>query len=242
MTSHELFDEHASRPDGTDARLSGAAAEPAGRRAGRGSVGDERPDLNLSVTAVVLAGGTSRRFGGAHDDKLDVSLGARSVLDSTLASLPTSWPVIVVGPPRAISREQVTWVQEDPPLGGPVAALARALDVSTGEWIALVAGDTPRGGHALPALLDAALTMRATSTSCLDGAVAVVDVRRQPLLAVYRADALAAACEAIGNPDGASMRAMLASLALAETPVDPGDARDVDTVDDLAFHRARGAS
>lgn len=212
--------------------------EPLGDRAPR----PDRPDSAPPVTAVVLAGGTSRRFGGAHDDKLDAPLGARSLLEATLASLPTSWPVIVVGPPRAVTHRQVTWVQEDPPLGGPAAALARALDVAAGEWIAVLAGDTPRGGHALPDLLDAALTARTTSTPGSDGAVAVVDGHRQPLLAVYRADALIAACRAVGDPAGASMRALLASLDLIETPVDPRDARDVDTVDDLAFHRARGAS
>ena len=53
------------------------------------------------VTVVVLAGGTSRRFGS---DKLAAPLGGSTVLDTVLGSLPPQWPVVVVGPPRDCRR------------------------------------------------------------------------------------------------------------------------------------------
>jgi molybdenum cofactor guanylyltransferase len=66
------------------------------------------------VTVVVLAGGTSRRFGS---DKLAAPLAGTTVLDVLLGSLPAQWPLVVVGSERPVVRE-VRWVGEDPP-GAP---------------------------------------------------------------------------------------------------------------------------
>ena len=91
------------------------------------------------VTAVVLCGGTGRRFGG---DKTRADLGGASVLDRLLAGIPADWPVLCVGERRPTARA-VTWLREDPPGGGPVAALAAALPrVDTPVLVAL-GGDMP---------------------------------------------------------------------------------------------------
>ena len=66
------------------------------------------------VTVVVLAGGTSRRFGS---DKLAAPLGGSTVLDTVLGSLPSKWPVVVVGPPRECDRP-VTWTPRSPRAAG----------------------------------------------------------------------------------------------------------------------------
>ena len=91
------------------------------------------------VTVVVLAGGTSRRFGS---DKLDARLRGLTVLGSVVGSLPARWPVVVVGPPRDCGRA-VTWTREDPPGGGPLAGVAAGVDVVQTEIVAVVAGDMP---------------------------------------------------------------------------------------------------
>ena len=72
---------------------------------------------------VVLAGGESRRFGS---DKLAADLDGRTLLDATLASVPAGLPVVVVGPARPVRRD-VRFVREDPPGGGPAAALVAGL-------------------------------------------------------------------------------------------------------------------
>ena len=76
-------------------------------------------------SVVVLAGGGSVRFG---TDKLAEPLGAPdgpTVLDALITSLPPV-DVVVVGPERTSPRP-VRWVLEDPPGGGPAAALVAGL-------------------------------------------------------------------------------------------------------------------
>ena len=65
------------------------------------------------VTAVVLCGGTGRRFGG---DKTQALIDGVPVLDHVVGQLPPSWPVVCVGPARP-TVAPVTWVREEPPGG-----------------------------------------------------------------------------------------------------------------------------
>ena len=183
---------------------------------------------------VVLAGGGSRRLGY---DKISARLGDTTVLDHLLDGLVGALPgvpLVGVGPPRA-TRQAVTWVREDPPGGGPVAGLARALqelapdDGPDDGWLAVVAGDQPFAAQAVAVLAERAGRADADAVLALD------DDRPQPLLGVYRVGALRAA---IGN-DAAdrSVRSVARVLRVVEVPVPPGAARDVDTADDLAAAR-----
>ena len=95
------------------------------------------------VAAVVLCGGTSRRFGGV--DKTAQTLGSGTVLDSLLDALPPDWPVTCVGVPRPTVRP-VSWTREDPPLGGPVAGIAAGLGTVEAPIVVVVAGDQPLAG------------------------------------------------------------------------------------------------
>jgi molybdopterin-guanine dinucleotide biosynthesis protein A len=99
----------------------------------------------MSVTALVLCGGSSRRLGR---DKLAEPLGPSTVLDVTLAGLPGGLPIVAVGPQRPTERP-VTWTAEHP--AGPcAAALAAALleDAS----LDAVAATTGVGGPPNPLL------------------------------------------------------------------------------------------
>ena len=168
---------------------------------------------------VVVAGGRSTRFGS---DKLTL------VLDRTLAGLPARWPVIAVGPRRATMRH-VTWVREDPPLGGPLAAVGAGIGAVPAEVdpVLVVAGDMPGAGAAVAALIDA----------CSDGvdAATVLDAAgyRQPLLACYRAAPLRRTLARLVPLADRPARLLLDGLAIADVPDRWNAAHDVDTPADL---------
>lgn len=97
--------------------------------------------------AIVLAGGTGRRMGGAS--KPDVIVAGRRMLDHVLDELAAQKvPAVVVGPPDLDvpldSPTGVTLVREDPPLGGPAAGIAAGYAAGiTGHPPHLPTGDSP---------------------------------------------------------------------------------------------------
>jgi molybdenum cofactor guanylyltransferase len=188
----------------------------------------------VGIAVVVLAGGSSRRWGGR--DKTAVLLGGVPVLEHAVRGLASAASadmadVVVVAPPEHPARARlpgVRWVREEPPGGGPVAGLAAAVGVLAPAVTLVVvgAGDAPFAGEAVPLLLDAV-------ERGLDGAIgADADGRDQPLLAVYRVAALRAALPA--SPGGTPLRDLVGRLRLARVPVGPRAALDLDTPDDLA--------
>ncbi|KNX38464.1 molybdenum cofactor guanylyltransferase [Luteipulveratus halotolerans] len=187
------------------------------------------------VTAVVLCGGRSSRFGS---DKTRAPLGATTVLDRLLADLPEHWPVVAVGERRRTSRD-VTWTRESPAFAGPLAAVEAALPLVDTSVLVLIAGDMPYAGRAASQLVAA---LGATSAGTADDdatdtndaeAVVAIDPsgRRQPLLAAYRTDVVR---RALPQPTAnAPMRRLLDALTVAELPVGEQQAADVDTPADL---------
>ncbi|HEY5785904.1 MAG TPA: NTP transferase domain-containing protein [Microlunatus sp.] len=105
------------------------------------------------MAAIVLAGGEARRFGG---DKLAAEIDGRALVDHALDGLPADCLVAVVGPVRPLGRG-VTFLREDPPGGGPAAALITGLiwaltsDVRT---IVTLPGDAPGAGRAAQLLVE----------------------------------------------------------------------------------------
>ncbi|TFV62817.1 molybdenum cofactor guanylyltransferase [Geodermatophilus sp. DF01-2] len=183
--------------------------------------------------AVVLAGGRAARMGGQAKPQLDV--GGRTILAAVLAAVPDATPRIVVGPPQPAPPDVVV-VREDPPRGGPVAAMRTGLAHIPTEVVALLAGDLP---FLTPGLVRA-LRERLTG----DGVLVVDDTDRdQLLLGVWRTAALRAAVADVTGPT--SVRRVLAPLAVrrlhpAVPPGQPPPWTDCDTPADLA--RARAAA
>ena len=194
------------------------------------------------VTAVVLAGGASRRF---RPDKLAEQLDGEPLLDGVLASLPERVEtVIVVGAAREVIR-QVIFTSEEPAGGGPAAALVaglrRALEES-GDAIVTLPGDAPLAGKAAAILL-----------SRLEGepnAEAVVGVdasgREQPLQLALRPAAARNVVETAG-PSGAagvSARGLLDTLrpGLATQRLEPAELWDIDTRDQLLAWRLQSSA
>jgi molybdopterin-guanine dinucleotide biosynthesis protein A len=175
------------------------------------------------VTALVLAGGSSRRFGS---DKLSALLHGTSVLDHLLTSLPQAWPVIVVGARRETARP-VQWAREDPPGGGPLAGVAAGVALVPTEIVAVVAGDMPYAGPPLAELV----TALRNQPPDVAGVVAIDDGGdANPLLATYRTAALA---RAIPTPAHGHAAKLLLGLPHTELTVHGVAARDVDTRADL---------
>jgi molybdopterin-guanine dinucleotide biosynthesis protein A len=137
------------------------------------------------IGAAVLAGGAGRRMGGL--DKALLVVGGVTLLDRVLAAArPVCDRLVVVGPPRPVSADGVTFVVEDVPGGGPVPAVAAALGALDGcDLVVVLAVDLPllRSDHLR--LLVAALDDPAVA------AAAAADVGGpNPLLAAYRRTAL----------------------------------------------------
>jgi molybdopterin-guanine dinucleotide biosynthesis protein A len=186
------------------------------------------------VGVVVLAGGTSARLGGGDKTALDV--GGIPILLRLLTELPP-WPTVVVAPSPAeglpVELDHVRWTREDPPGSGPAAGLAAgvaALPVGL-EVVVVLAGDQPFAAGAVPRLV-AALADEPGA----DGALGQdAEARPQPLLAAYRAAALARSLA--GVRPGDSIRSALGSLTRALVPLAREECLDVDNSVDLASAR-----
>ncbi|MYX28406.1 NTP transferase domain-containing protein [Streptomyces sp. SID8381] len=133
--------------------------------------------------AVVLAGGAARRLGGA--DKPGVRVGGRALLDRVLGACADARTTVVVADPRPTARP-VRWAREEPPGGGPLAALEAGLRHTTAEHVVVLSADLP---FLEPATVgDLLAVLRAGDA---DGALLIdAEGRDQPLVAAYRTAAL----------------------------------------------------
>jgi molybdopterin-guanine dinucleotide biosynthesis protein A len=185
--------------------------------------------------AVVLAGGAGRRLGGA--DKPGVRVGGRALLDRVLTACADARTTVVVADARPTARP-VRWAREDPPGGGPLAALGAGLHHTTAEELVVLSADLPFLGAATVRQLLAALRASGTDGALLTDA----DGRDQPLVAAYRTPALrrelAALSTGHGGLTGLPLRRLTAALDLTRVQ-DPVAAFDCDTWDDIASARAR---
>ena len=163
-------------------------------------------------SAIALSGGTNRRFGS---DKSAALLHGVSLLDHVLSFIPQEIKVVTVGKD----------VFEEPPLGGPVAGIARGLQEVDTEYVAIVAVDMPYGSALFSQLLNA---ISADAAMPVDA-----DGFKQPLCGIYRRAALLSAIEKLGNPHGQSMRALCELLVIDEVHVDARALIDIDTPEDL---------
>ncbi|MFJ3922527.1 NTP transferase domain-containing protein [Streptomyces sp. NPDC090022] len=192
----------------------------------------------MGYDAIVLAGGAAQRLGGA--DKPALSVGGRALLDRVLDACAGATRTVVVGGRRATARP-VTWAREDPPGGGPLAALAAGLRRTSADRVLVLSADLPfLDRHTVQALLDGAAGAHGAEGTLLRDP----DGRDQPLVAAYRAEPLrrelALLAAEHGTLHGLPLRALTAELDLARlTAADPLASFDCDTWDDLAAARAR---
>ncbi|WP_069813497.1 DUF6457 domain-containing protein [Streptomyces sp. TP-A0874] len=203
--------------------------------------------------AVVLAGGAAKRLAGA--DKPGLRVGGRPLLDRVLAACPDAAGTVVVGARRATPRP-VRWALEDPPGGGPLAALGAGLRQVTAPTVLTLSADLPFLTTGTVRALLTALGPRdggadrpagpgPTGPRAADGVVLVDSGgRRQPLVAVYRTESLRRGLARIAAEHGGladlPLRLLTDGLALHQLPpADPRAVFDCDTWEDIAAARAR---
>jgi molybdopterin-guanine dinucleotide biosynthesis protein A len=190
--------------------------------------------------AILLAGGRASRVGGAAKPLFEV--GGATLLAAAVAAATDAGahPITVVAP--VLDPElPVEWVREDPPFGGPAAAIVAALATGPAgadpEWTLVLACDLPAAGPAVRRLVsDLPLLPSDTDGICLGDASS----RPQWLTGAYRTRALRAAASALPRRGAdAPVRALLADLAIAVVAAPDALTRDVDTWEDLEEARAR---
>ncbi len=188
--------------------------------------------MGTAFDAIVLCGGGARRMGGG--DKTRLLVGGESLFETAVRAAHEAGArrTVAVGPERPASFP-VLFVREDPPGGGPVAAIAEGLRHVREEIVVILAADMP--------LITSREVRSLIREMNDDGAVLVdEDGVLQPLAAAYRRDALQAAIDALETPQDQSLRRVVGRLRL--TRVGAGAAAlDCDTPQDLeAARRARG--
>ncbi|MDN3060256.1 MULTISPECIES: NTP transferase domain-containing protein [Streptomyces] len=183
--------------------------------------------------AVILAGGAARRLGGV--DKPALRVGGRALLDRVLDACRGAGRTVVVGPRRPTVRP-VRWAREEPPGGGPVAAVDAGVRQTTAPVVLVLSAD-------LPFLTPGTVETLLTGLRGAEGAVLVdPDGREQPLVAAYRAEPLrreiALLATEHGGLGGLPLRLLVSELALARLQ-HPTASFDCDTWEDITTARAR---
>ncbi|MDR1186030.1 MAG: NTP transferase domain-containing protein [Bifidobacteriaceae bacterium] len=187
----------------------------------------------MTMMAVVLAGGRSRRLGGT--DKASLTGAGGSLLSVAVGSCSAAGAerVVVVGPERpleaALWGPRVIWTCEQPRFGGPARGIAAGV-ASLGprpdtELVIVLACDMPGAGASLARLV------RAGAEASQAGVLAQgPDGRDQWLFGVWRLGALAAACGGLApGGSGESVRSLLGPLSPRRVRLAGPAVRDVDT-------------
>jgi molybdopterin-guanine dinucleotide biosynthesis protein A len=184
--------------------------------------------------AVILAGGAARRLGGADKPALDV--GGSSLLARAVEAVACAARIVIAGPRREVDTAaagRLSWCREDPPGGGPVAALAAAVPHTAAGTLVVLAADLPSIGGAVVPLLDAVPTGGVALLTDADG-------RANFLAAAWQRAALVAALarvEEAGGVQDASMRALLRGVPSVLVPDADGWGADCDTWADVEAAR-----
>lgn len=186
--------------------------------------------------AIVLAGGAAKRLGGI--DKPGVRVGGRALLDRVLAACEGAARTVVVGGRRPTVRP-VCWAREEPPGGGPLAALDEGVRRADAATVLVLSADLPFLGtetvHRLIEALDASGREAALLTDA--------DGRDQPLVAAYRTEPLrrelALLATEYGSLSGLPLRLLSQELDLARVDAGPLASFDCDTWEDISTARAR---
>jgi molybdopterin-guanine dinucleotide biosynthesis protein A len=164
-----------------------------------------------AVSAIVLAGGRSSRFG---TDKLAARIDGRPILDHVLEAVRAVADEIVLAlppqeagtPDRLEDRGGVKVVHDREPFAGPLAGLAGALAAATQPTAIVVGGDMPR---VRPAVLEA---MLAVLEPGMDAVALGVEADVRPLPLALRVEPARAAVTSALERGDRSLRSLVSAL------------------------------
>ena len=187
------------------------------------------------VSAVILAGGRSSRFGR---DKLAEPIDGRPLLDHAIDSVrPFAHEIVLVGAPDAppTLADDVRLIRDPIAFEGPLAGLLAGLDASKEPVVLVIGGDMP---SIVGAVVDSMLEALGPT---VDAVVLEHDGRARPLPMVLRRDPAFEAATGLYNTGERRLRALtdhLETHAIPETTwrrLDPEGLtlHDIDTPADL---------
>ncbi|WP_235734366.1 molybdenum cofactor guanylyltransferase [Nocardioides alcanivorans] len=185
----------------------------------------------LALGAVILAGGTGARIGGA--DKASIELGPRTLLAWCLDAVIDAGEVVVLGD-WVHTERPVTFTREDPRGGGPAAGLLHGLDsfARPPREVVVLAVDMPNVTMGTIGRLRDAARGR-------DGAVLCDLSARRQLAMVLDAGRLAKHAPPYDARHGLPLHRLLDGLDLVDVPALADEAHDIDSFADLAEARRR---
>ncbi|KHS51355.1 MobA-like NTP transferase domain containing protein [Brevibacterium linens] len=203
-------------------------------------------DRGMQLSAVILSGGRSSRFGGTH--KPGVELDGTPVIARILSAVVEAAPeadIWVAGETDGLSeadRERAKAVREEPKFGGPLAGIAAAVDGIDESGAGpeepavtlIVAGDMP--------LVTSAHLRDLIAACAQSGAPAVgYDDRgsMQFLCAAWPGSLLRRRLQEIGDPTDRAVKLLYRDLDTVRVDVDPGQLLDFDTPEEFDRVRSR---
>ncbi|UVI35685.1 molybdenum cofactor guanylyltransferase [Brevibacterium spongiae] len=195
----------------------------------------------MTVNAIILTGGRSRRFAGVH--KPGVEVGGQTTISRILGSIrgaAAGVEVWVAGPAEGLAeaeQEGVHVVREEPAFAGPLAGIAAAvaaMPTGAADVTLVLAGDMPMitAGHLGELIRTCRETGRPTTGTDDRG-------KTQFLCAAWPTDLLLARLAEIGDPTDGAVKLLFAGLEPAVVAVDPDVVSDFDTTAELERIRAR---
>lgn len=186
----------------------------------------------MTFSAVLLAGGESRRMGR---DKATIEMEGRPLWKRQLELLRALAPEKIFVSARARPDwlpDNVELLLDDPPSHGPLSGLTKALNAMRTTHLIALAVDMPfMNGDQLRELLNSAIV------GC--GVVPIVGEQAEPLAAIYPAEAASDFAAALSGPDFSLQRIVRQLIANGKIrPVRISDAnaplyRSVNTPGDL---------
>lgn len=165
------------------------------------------------IDVLLLAGGTSRRWGGG--DKLQAQLHGRALLQWALDGAHDAGRVIIAGPEHQ---------------GGPLAAIAAVAPLLSAELTWVVAGDQPLISRAAFAVRDALLASSAEAAI----AVGSPSPKRNTTGVMWRTAVLRRRLAEIGEATDLSAQLLYDGVTTIDVAVEPLLVIDCDTPAELA--------